>query len=91
MIIKKKKSSKSNKNNWLNNIYLLESKQGNRKGFHCMRKKRGIKKIVIFVLLSVLAFGNTIPYQQFVQKNRQLEVRVQSQKKSNGLDVGKAD
>lgn len=70
---------------------MLESKQGNRKGFHCMRKKRGIKKIVIFVLLSVLAFGNTIPYQQFVQKNRQLEVRVQAQKKSNGLDVGKAD
>lgn len=56
-----------------------------------MRKKRGIKKIVIFVLLSVLAFGNTIPYQQFVQKNKQLEIRVQSQKKSNGLDVGKAD
>ncbi|HFM9768436.1 PhrA family quorum-sensing system peptide, partial [Streptococcus pneumoniae] len=25
------------------------------------------------------------------QKNRQLEIRVQSQKKSNGLDVGKAD
>ena len=46
-----------------------------------MKKNRGIKKIVIFVLLSVLAFGNTIPYQQFVQKNRQLEVRVQSQKK----------
>ena len=56
-----------------------------------MRRNRGIKKIVIFVLLSVLVFGNTIPYQQFVQKNRQLEVRVQSQKKSNGLDVGKAD
>ena len=48
-----------------------------------MKKNRGIKKIVIFVLLCVLAFGNTIPYQQFVQKNRQLEVRVQSQKKSN--------
>ena len=56
-----------------------------------MRRNRGIKKIVIFVLLSVLAFGNTIPYQQFVQKNKQLEIRVQSQKKSNGLDVGKAD
>lgn len=50
-----------------------------------MRKKRGIKKIIIFVLLSVLAFGNTIPYQQFVQKNRQLEVRVQSQK--NRMDL----
>ena len=56
-----------------------------------MRKKRGIKKLVTFALLSVLAFGNTIPYQEFVQKNRQLEVRVQSQKKSNGLDVRKAD
>ena len=56
-----------------------------------MRRNRGIKKIVIFVLLSVLAFGNTISYQQFVQKNRQMEVRVQAQKKSNGLDVGKAD
>ncbi|CKG11789.1 secreted protein [Streptococcus pneumoniae] len=50
-----------------------------------MRRNRGIKKIVIFVLLSVLAFGNTIPYQQFVQKNRQLEVRVQSQK--NRMDL----
>ena len=56
-----------------------------------MRKKRGIKKLVIFVLLNVLAFGNTIPYQQFIKKNKQLEIRVQSQKKSNGLDVGKAD
>lgn len=50
-----------------------------------MRRNRGIKKIVIFVLLSVLAFGNTISYQQFVQKNRQLEVRVQSQK--NRMDL----
>ena len=33
-----------------------------------MRKKRGIKKIVIFVLLSVLAFGNTIPYQQLFRR-----------------------
>lgn len=36
-------------------------------------------------------FSNTIPYQQFIQKNKQLEIRVQSQKKSNGLDVGKDD
>ncbi|HGJ7178982.1 TPA: PhrA family quorum-sensing system peptide, partial [Streptococcus pneumoniae] len=28
---------------------------------------------------------------QFIQKNKQLEIRVQSQKESNGLDVGKAD
>ncbi|CGG45758.1 secreted protein [Streptococcus pneumoniae] len=36
-------------------------------------------------------FSNTIPYQQFIKKNKQLEIRVESQKKSNGLDVGKAD
>ena len=56
-----------------------------------MRKKRGIKKLVTFALLGVFMFSNTIPYQQFIQKNRQLEVRVQSQERSNGLDVGKAD
>ena len=70
---------------------MLESKQGNRKGFHCMTKKRGIKKLVTFALLGVFMFSNTIPYQQFIQKNKQLEIRVQSQKKSNGLDVGKSD
>ncbi|HHD9546124.1 TPA: PhrA family quorum-sensing system peptide, partial [Streptococcus pneumoniae] len=32
---------------------------------------------------------NSLP--TVIQKNRQLEIRVQSQKKSNGLDVGKAD
>lgn len=56
-----------------------------------MKKNRGIQKLAILVLLSVFMFSNTIPYQQFIQKNRQLEIRVQSQKKSNGLDVGKAD
>ncbi len=56
-----------------------------------MRKKRGIKKIVTFALLGVFMFSNTISYQQFIQKNKQLEIRVQSQKESNGLDVGKAD
>ena len=56
-----------------------------------MRKKRGIKKLVTFALLGVFMFSNTIPYQQFIQKNKQLEIRVQSQKKSKGLDVGKAD
>ena len=56
-----------------------------------MRKKRGIKKLVTFALLGVFLFSNTIPYQQFIQKNKQLEIRVQSQKKSKGLDVGKAD
>ncbi|HHD9702771.1 TPA: PhrA family quorum-sensing system peptide [Streptococcus pneumoniae] len=56
-----------------------------------MRRNLGIKKIVTFALLGVFMFSNTIPYQQFIQKNKQLEVRVQSQKESNGLDVGKAD
>ncbi|MCG5642099.1 MULTISPECIES: PhrA family quorum-sensing system peptide [Streptococcus] len=56
-----------------------------------MRKKRGIKKLVTFVLLGVFMFSNTIPYQQFIQKDRQYDIRVKSQKKSNGLDVGKAD
>lgn len=56
-----------------------------------MKKNCGIKKLVTFALLCVFMFSNTIPYQQFIQKNKQLEIRVQSQKKSNGLDVGKAD
>jgi hypothetical protein len=50
-------------------LELSKKKGGSR---YKMRRNRGIKKIVIFVLLSVLAFGNTIPYQQFVQKNRQM-------------------
>ena len=56
-----------------------------------MRKKRGIKKLVTFALLGVFMFSNTIPYQQFIQKNKRLELRVESQEKSDGLDVGKAD
>ena len=50
-----------------------------------MRKKRGIKKLVTFALLGVFMFSNTIPYQQFIQKNKQLEIRVQSQK--NRMDL----
>ena len=56
-----------------------------------MKKNRGIQKLAILALLGVFTFSNTIPYQQFIQKNKQLEIRVQSQKKSDGLDVGKAD
>ena len=56
-----------------------------------MKKIVELKKLVTFALLGVFMFSNTIPYQQFIQKNKQLEIRVQSQKKSNGLDVGKAD
>ncbi|HEL2050582.1 TPA: hypothetical protein TY426_000113 [Streptococcus suis] len=54
-----------------------------------MRRKRGINKLVTFALLGILTFSNTIPYQHFIQKNKMLEIQVQ--KKSNGLDVGKAD
>ena len=56
-----------------------------------MKKNCGIQKLAILALLCVFTFSNTIPYQQFIQKNKQLEIRVQSQKKSNCLDVGKAD
>ena len=56
-----------------------------------MKKNCGIQKLAILASLGVFTFSNTIPYQQFIQKNKQLEIRVQSQKKSNGLDVGKAD
>lgn len=37
-----------------------------------MRKKRGIKKLVTFALLGVFMFSNTIPYQLFIQKNKQM-------------------
>ena len=50
-------------------LELSKKKGGSR---YKMRRNRGIKKLVTFALLSVLAFGNTIPYQQFVQKNRQM-------------------
>ena len=53
-----------------------------------MRKNRGIKKIVIFVLLSVLAFGNTISYQQFVQKNRQMVKFIISLHLVSGSNIG---
>ncbi len=56
-----------------------------------MKKSRGIHKVAILVLLGAFMFSDTIPYQQLIQKNIQLEIRVQSQKKSNGLDVGKTD
>jgi len=61
------------------------------------RLRKSYKPLFIVLLLAtitaggVFMFSNTIPYQQFIQKNKQLEIRVQSQKKSNGLDVGKAD
>ena len=56
-----------------------------------MKKNRGIQKLAILALLDVFTFSNTIPYQQFIQKDKQYDIRVKSQKKSNGLDVGKAD
>lgn len=56
-----------------------------------MNKNSRIQKLVTLVLLGIFAFNNTIPYQQFIHKDRQLEIRVQSQEKPDGLDVGKAD
>ncbi|CTJ25679.1 conserved hypothetical protein [Streptococcus pneumoniae] len=44
-----------------------------------MKKNRGIQKLAILVLLGVFMFSNTIPYQQFIQKNKRLEIRVESQ------------
>lgn len=73
-------------------IYIyIKIKTRKKKRVSRMKKNRGIQKLAILVLLGVFMLSNTIPYQQFIQKNRQLEIRVQSQKKSNGLDVGKAD
>ena len=37
-----------------------------------MKKNRGIQKLAILALLCVFTFSNTIPYQQFIQKNRQM-------------------
>lgn len=66
-------------------------KSWKQKGVSQMKKNRGIQKLAILVLLGFFTFSNTIPYQQFIQKNERLEIRVESQKKSDGLDVGKAD
>ena len=63
----------------------LRRKKG---GQYRTRRNRGIKKIVIFVLLSVLAFGNTIPYQQFVQKNRQMVKFIISLHLVSGFNIG---
>ncbi|MDU5787949.1 PhrA family quorum-sensing system peptide [Streptococcus parasanguinis] len=46
----------------------------------------------MWLIVTITLFNKKVfPYQQFIQKNKQFEIRVQSQKKSNGLDVGKAD
>ena len=66
-------------------------KSRKQKGVSQMKKNRGIQKLAILVLLGFFTFSNTIPYQQFIQKNKRLELRVESQEKSDGLDVGKAD
>lgn len=73
MVIIRKKSSKYNKNTRLNNIY-VKIKTRKQKGVSLHEKKRGIKKLVTFALLGVFMFSNTIPYQQFIQKNKQLEI-----------------
>lgn len=53
-----------------------------------MRKKRGIKKLVTFALLGVFMFSNTIPYQQFVQKNRQMVKFIISLHLVSGFNIG---
>ena len=90
MVIKIKKSSKYNKN-WLNKNIYVRIKTKKQKAVSRMKKDRGIQKLAILALPGVFTFSNTIPYQQFIQKNKRLEIRVESQKKSDGLNVGKAD
>ena len=53
-----------------------------------MRKNRGIKKLVTFALLGVFMFSNTIPYQQFVQKNRQMVKFIISLHLVSGSNIG---
>ena len=53
-----------------------------------MTKKRGIKKLVTFALLGVFMFSNTIPYQQFVQKNRQMVKFIISLHLVSGFNIG---
>ena len=53
-----------------------------------MRKKRGIQKLVTFALLGVFMFSNTIPYQQFVQKNRQMVKFIISLHLVSGFNIG---
>ena len=53
-----------------------------------MKKNRGIQKLAILALLGVLAFGNTIPYQQFVQKNRQMVKFIISLHLVSGFNIG---
>ena len=53
-----------------------------------MRKKRGIKKLVTFALLGVFMFSNTIPYQQFIQKNRRMVRFITSPHLVSGFNIG---
>ncbi|MCP8646941.1 PhrA family quorum-sensing system peptide [Streptococcus suis] len=36
-----------------------------------------MRKLVTFVLLGVFKFSNTILYQQFIEKDKQLEMRLE--------------
>ena len=53
-----------------------------------MKKNRGIQKLAIFALLEVFTFSNTIPYQQFVQKNRQMVKFIISLHLVSGFNIG---
>lgn len=53
-----------------------------------MKKNRGIQKLAILALLDVFTFSNTIPYQQFIQKNRQLVKFIISLHLVSGFNIG---
>ena len=53
-----------------------------------MKKNRGIKKLAILALLGVFMFSNTIPYQQFIQKNRQMVKFIISLHLVSGFNIG---
>ena len=56
-----------------------------------MKKNCGIQKLAILALLGVFMFSNTIPYQQLFRRINDWRFECNRKKKSNGLDVGKAD
>ena len=53
-----------------------------------MKKNCGIQKLAILALLGVFTFSNTIPYQQFIQKNRQMVKFIISLHLVSGFNIG---
>lgn len=56
-----------------------------------MKKNRGIQKLLALLMLSVVTISQVAFYQGIAQREGYYYIQVESQKKSNGLDVGKAD